>query len=391
MEKSKGSRKHLKWKIIIIIIGVLIVARLILPYIVLHYSNKMLANMNGYFGHIEDIDISLYRGAYILKNFFIDKVDSSSHQRTPFMASESIDLSVEWKSLFRKRLVGEIEFFNSTMRFTKDKVEPAQVQKDTNDFRKVLKSFMPLKINRFEIHNGNIQYIDHSSKPEVNLSMTNAHVLATNLSNVEKKGLLPATVAADADLYKGKLAFNMKLDPLEKEPLFDMNVELKNTYLPELNDFFKAYAKIDVSKGTFGLYCELAAKNGKFIGYVKPIIKDLDVVGPEDYDDKFLNKVWERVVGAAGVILKNREEKQVATKIPIEGEFKNANIDTWYAIIDLLRNAFIQAISPTLDNQISITSVNEVSSKKEKKGFFKKIFSKSEDKKDRKTNRRDKE
>ena len=54
-----------------------------------------------------------------------------------------------------------------------------------------------------------------------------------------------------------------------------------------------------MNKGTLGLYTEFAAKDGKYKGYVKPIIKDLDVVGPEDKKDNFLQKTWETIIGAA--------------------------------------------------------------------------------------------
>lgn len=375
-------KRHIKWKILISLVALLIVVRIILPYVVLHYANKTLASMNGYYGHINDIDLAIYRGAYVIKDFYIDKVDSTLQQRVPFISSQVIDLSVEWKSLFQGRLVGELEFTNPVMLFTKDKAEPAAIQKDTNDFRKVLKSFMPLKINRFEIVNGKIQYIDATSAPKVNISMTNTHVLAQNLSSVEDTALLSATVIASADVYKGKLNFKMKLNPLSETPTFDMNAELKNTNLPDLNDFLKAYAKFDVHAGTFGLYAEVASKNGKFIGYVKPVIKNLDVIGSEDRHDSFLNKLYEVLVGAAGVILKNSEEKQVATKIPIKGEYGKTVVGTWYAIIEVLRNAFIQALYPSIDNEITILSVNKVESEK-KKGFLEKLFSKSDKKQDK--------
>ena len=62
-------------KIIIIVIGVLIILRLLLPYIVLHYANKTLADLDGYYGHINDIDISLYRGAYQINDMYLNNVD----------------------------------------------------------------------------------------------------------------------------------------------------------------------------------------------------------------------------------------------------------------------------------------------------------------------------
>lgn len=374
------TKRHLKLKVFLSIVALLIVVRIFLPYIALHYANKSLASMDGYFGHIDDIDLAIYRGAYVIKDIYIDKVDSASQQQVPFISSQVIDLSVEWRSLFHGRIVGELEFTDPVLIFTKDKAEPAAIQKDTNDFRKVLNDFMPLKINRFQIINGKIQYIDSTSSPKVNIAMTNTQVLAENLSTVQDTALLPARVTASADVYKGKLELKMKLDPLADSPTFDMNAELQNTSLPELNDFLKAYAKFDVHAGTFGLYTEVASKDGKYKGYVKPIIKDLDVVGEEDRHDSFFNKLYEAVIGAAGVILKNSEEKQVATKVPIEGEYGETTVGTWRAVIEVLRNAFVQALYPSIDHEISILSVDKVEID-EKKGFFEKIFSKS-DKKD---------
>ncbi len=372
-------KSHKKWKVIIPILIILITLRLILPFVVLHYANKTLSSMHGYYGHVSDVDLAIYRGAYVVKGFYIDKVDSSNSQRVPFISSQAIDLSVEWKSLFHGSVVGELASRNPVLRFTKDQAEPGAVQKDTNDFRKVLKSFMPLQINRFEINNGTIQFIDEGSNPKIDISMTNTEVLAENLSNVVENQDLPSTVVASANVYKGSLNFKMKLNALADDPTFDLNAELKDTDLTDLNDFLKAYAKFDVQSGTFGLYTEVAAKDGKFLGYVKPFISNLDVVGDEDRKDSFFNKIYEAIVGAAGVVLKNQKEEQIATKVPIEGEFGDTTVGTWYAIVEVLRNAFIQALYPTIDNEITILSV-EKAAKEEEKGFFKKLFRKSDPK-----------
>ena len=80
-------RKRRRWSIVLIILGVLIVARVILPYVLLHFSNKRLASMPNYYGHIADIDLALIRGAYRIDAFYLDKLDSVSKERTPFMLS----------------------------------------------------------------------------------------------------------------------------------------------------------------------------------------------------------------------------------------------------------------------------------------------------------------
>jgi hypothetical protein len=269
------------------------------------------------------------------------------------------------------------------LRFTREKTELDQVKQDTSDFRDLLNKFMPLHINRFEINRGEIAYQDSTSKPVVSIEMTNVHLLAQNLRSVyDADVLLPATIDANAYLYRGNLDFKMRLNPLAKYPTFDMNAELTNTNLPELNEFFKAYGKFDVNKGTFGLYTEMAAKDNKFTGYVKPVIVDLDVFGPEDRKDGFLHKIWERMVGSVGVIFQNQRKDQIATKIPLEGTFSKPDAGIMQAVAEVVINAFIHALIPAIDNNVSIKSID--AKPKEEKGLFKKIFSGDGKKKDKK-------
>ena len=106
-------------------------------------------------------------------------------------------------------------------------------------------------------------------------------------------------------------------------------------------------------------------------------------MSPEDSSDSFLHKIWESIVGAAGVIFRNQKENQVATKITIIGTFKNPKTKTLDAIWEVLRNAFVQALMSSVDNEINISSVN---SKKpdDKKNFLQKIFSTDKKKEDKK-------
>ncbi len=373
------SKKRRTAKILVGILIAIVVIRLALPYIVLHFANKSLATMNGYYGHINDIDLAIIRGAYKIDSIYINKEDSVTQKQTPFFASKEVDLSVEWKSLFKGSIVGELVFDGPYLLFTKDKVEPKEIVKDSADFRKVLDKFMPLNINRCELRNGKIQYKDFGTTPNVDIAMTNLHLLAQNLRNsYDSSAVLPANIHATADVYEGKLRFDAKLNPLADAPTFDMSAELTNTNLVKLNDFFQAYAKIDVNDGRFGLYTEVAAKDEEFKGYVKPLIKNLDVLGKEDRKDNLLQKLWEAVAGGAGKLFENKNKDQVATKVPFQGRLDDPKTNIWVAITSILQNAFIHAIQPTIDNEISIASVKE--DKKDKKTFLQKIFSKDDDK-----------
>lgn len=375
--------------VLLSILALLVIIRLALPYVVLHYANKTLSEMDGYRGHIEDIDLALIRGAYKIDSIYIHQVDSMTGKETPFLAASLVDLSLEWKSLLKGSLVGKIIVDNPLVRFTKEKVEPKDVQKDSSDFRQVLDEFMPLEINRLELRNGKLQYIDNTSKPNVNISMTDVDVVALNLKNsYDSAAVLPASINAKATVYDGRLEIKMKLNPLAEVPTFDMNAEWKNTNLVKLNQFFQAYAKVDVNKGTFGLYAEVAAKEGSFTGYVKPLIEDIDVLGKEDRKDNILRKAWESISGTVTEIFENQSEETFASKIPLQGEIEDPKANIWFAIVQILRNAFINALQPAIDQQINLGTVDQ--QQQEKKGFLEKVFG-GKDKDEKKEKEKEKE
>jgi len=335
--------------------------------------------MPGYYGHIEDLDIHLYRGAYTLKMMYLNKVDTVDNKQIPFFSSKIIDLSLEWASLIHGRIVAKLEFETAVMKFTKDKVDPKKLNDDSSSFRSLIQGFMPLRINRFEVTNGKIQYVDPTTKPAVDISMINTHVLATNLTNVaDSTQLLPSKINLTSDVYDGTFTFDMKLNPLLKDPTFEFKAELKNTNLVKLNQFLLAYAGIDINRGTLSIYSEIAAKNGDYEGYVKPIIKDLKVLGAQDSNKSFLHKVYEAAVSVAAFALTNHAKGQIATKILLDGTFNKTYVDTWSAIFDVLRNAFVQALFPSLDNDISINSVTKPAPPK---SLWKKLFGGSDKKK----------
>lgn len=230
-------------RIFLIVVAVLLVIRLILPFAVLRFANNKLADMPGYYGHIDDIDMAIIRGAYQIDSVYLDKVDSVTQERTPLFSASHIDLAIEWKPLFKGKLVGKVTIDDPAITFTKEKAEPEQLQQDSTSFKDVADGLMPLNINRLQINNGSVHYIDSLSKPPVNIRMTDIHVTALNLQNsYDSAALLPARIRADAQVYKGQLSIDVKLNPLAREPTFDLNAELKDTDLTELNKFFEAYA-----------------------------------------------------------------------------------------------------------------------------------------------------
>lgn len=361
-EIRRQKRRWRTWHAVVAgFILLLIALRLLLPGIVLRYANNTLASLDGYYGQVSDIDIALYRGAYQLDRFYLNKVDSASGEQTEFFKVSHVDLSVEWRALWRGSLVGELVFESPTLIFTKDKADAAAVANDTSDFRQLLRDFMPLRVNRFEVSRGSIRYTDSTVTPLVDIALQEAHIFAENLTNtMDESEKLPSTIRAFAKAYGGSLILRVDLDAMAEYPTFDLTAEIENANLPDLNDLFVAYGKFDVSRGTFGLYSEFAADAGRYKGYVKPIIKDLEVVGMEDRDEGFFQRAKEAVIDLVAKVLENPKEEQVASRVPIEGNFGQTDVKVWEAIWQVLRNAFIEALMPSVDHAIDIRSPQDV-------------------------------
>ena len=70
---------------------------------------------------------------------------------------------------------------------------------------------------------------------------------------------------------------NGSVDPFAPKPTFDVNMEVKKVQLPQVNPWLRQYIKADAEAGKFELYMELAAADGKFKGYAKPFLEDVDM------------------------------------------------------------------------------------------------------------------
>lgn len=354
----RKKRKWFTWAVVIL--TVLICARVALPYIVLNFANKKLARLDGYYGHIGDIDIALYRGAYVMKNVYIDKIENDSRQkRTEFIKVKRVDFSVEWSALFDRKIVAEVEFEQPVIRYTLSKTIGKQAEDDTTDFIQLVKSFVPLKINRFDVIDGEVHYVDPYSNPRIDLPLTELNVLGKGLTNEPREGeLLPASIAANARLFNGSFNLDVSLDPLSKIPTFDLTADLSPTDLVHFNDFFTAYANFDLKKGNVELYSEFAARDGNFKGYVKPLIKDLDIVQFEKEEGSPLQIAYEAFVGSVAEIFQNQRKETLATRLEVQGKFNNPEVGILSAVLSVLKNAFIEALRPNIDNSINIGNVN---------------------------------
>jgi hypothetical protein len=359
--KLKYKQFSRKKKILFGILGgllvLLIALRIALPYILLRLVNKELTKIPGYTGHVDDLDVALLRGAYVIRMIKLDKTGGAVP--VPFFSADRADLSVQWNALFHGRFVGEIEIDHPMLNFVKGPTEATSQTKIDKSWTDVVKKLMPLKLNRFEVIDGEIHYRDFHSRPKFDISAKKVHIRAENLNNASKnKELLPSTVNVTAAVYGGSAAISMKIDALNKTPTFQASAKLVGLDITNLNNFISAEAGLDAKQGIISIYTEAAAKDGRITGYVKPIIKDLKVINWKKDKDKPLKIAYEAVVQAVAWVFKNHPKDQLATRAEFEGNIKDPNVDVWTVIGQVLRNAFIQALYPSLENSVNINSLD---------------------------------
>ena len=342
-------------KILLIVLVILVSIRIYLPFWVTDYVNKVLDDVPGYSGSIEDVDLHLYRGAYKIHK--LKMVKTGEDIPVPFLDIDAVDLSVEWKALFDGRLVGEVVLHKPVVNFVLSVSDSTKAEQSGGeaDWTKPIKELMPLEINKFTTINGTLTYRDYNANPQVNISLDSLHIEAKNLKNVEdENNPLPSPVTATAvSLGGGRLELNADANLLKQVPDFDLNLDFEGVALPALNDFTQAYAELDFERGTFNLYSELAVSDGMLTGYVKPVLTEIKLIDFSKDKKKPLQMVWEAISGLIIEIFENQPKDQFATKVPMEGDLNKVKGEFWPTLANIFKNAFIQAFNKKTDDSVS--------------------------------------
>src|SRR5688572_3964771 len=118
-------------QVVLAIVALLVAVRAVLPIAIERFANETLDDLEGYSGHIEDVDLALIRGAYVIEG--VQVVKTGGKVPVPFFSASEIDLSVQWGALLDGRIVSEIDVRSPKVNFVtepsgKDAKSPDQKQ-----------------------------------------------------------------------------------------------------------------------------------------------------------------------------------------------------------------------------------------------------------------------
>ncbi|HUG11992.1 MAG TPA: DUF748 domain-containing protein [Opitutaceae bacterium] len=354
-------RRWPRWVVVTIAIvaGLLLAARIALPIVLTSAVNHRLQKIEGYTGRVQDVDVHLWRGGYSMHGFEIMK--QNGRLKEPFIWAREIDFSLAWGELLRGRFVSRVRIAVGQLTFVAGPdAEQSQTDLDGR-WQDVIEALFPIDITHLEITDGLLRYINTKREPMVDLFITRMHLVGTGLRNRrsgEDGDEFPASIRAVGDsVGDGRLEIELDAEPLAQEPHFHLRLKLDAVHLPALNETLRAYANVDVSRGTFRLAGEMAANDGGFRGYVKPFFEDLDFASLPHEEESIGRRIWETVVSFMTEIVKNKPRDQLATRIPFEGRFGDAKVSVLTTIGNVFRHGFVQAFDPTVENSVDPEAV----------------------------------
>jgi len=341
--------------VVVVLVGI----RLALEPILLDYANDKLDALPAYGGHIDDLDLALLRGGYDIKG--VEIVKTGAGQPVPFIKADRIEATVEWHSLLRGSLVAEGDLYRPQVNLVQAESEQkSQLGKEVNWVAQ-FKELFPFRFNTVRVHDGTVTFRAPGIQTKDALVARHIDGTLSNLTNVAdsaKETFAHFGFTAEV-LHGGKAEIEGSIDPLTPKPTFDLNLDLKNVELPQVNPWLTKFIKADAEQGEFELYMELAAADGRFKGYAKPVMRDVNIYSSKEPEKNPLKRLWEGIVDVAADIVENREEDQVAARIPLSGTIEKPNADLFATIGSVLHNAFVSAFARSLEGSISVRSVRQ--------------------------------
>lgn len=329
------------------------------PIFIKYYLNhKVFRDMGNYTGHVDDVGVNLLRGSYVLRDLVLWR--KGGNKDVPFFKVEDFSVSLSWEALWHGSILAGVEVDRAELNFL-DAAQPQKRQSGTGtNWLSVLDELLPTTLHRLEIKRSRVTFQNLDVKPQIHLKAEDVNAVITNLTNVkDEEGLRVASASASANLLEGAyLKADARFDPFNFED-FDFASEMREIELRQLNAFTTHYLNVDFAKGHGEVYVELKAEEGKLRGYAKPLFQDVNIMSwrqdVEQQKDNPLQLLWEGALGFFKTLFTNTETKQVATQIEISGTLDKAEINSWQAVVGIVKNAFVEAVQSRFDELTTLT------------------------------------
>jgi len=207
-----------------------------------------------------------------------------------------------------------------------------------------------VKVEHAKIARSEVGFVNEATNPDYRVFMGDMDIDLDNLSNRLEEGTGVVQMTGKF-MGSGRTEFKGTFRPEKPRPDFHLNVKIVKTNVESFNNVLRAYGDMDTHRGMFAFFSQLAVKDNQIHGYVKPLLKDVEVYDPEQDKDKPLTKkMYEAVVGGVLGLLENKPRNEAATVTNLSGPVENPHANTWQVVGNLVQNAFFKAILPGFEH-----------------------------------------
>ncbi len=209
-----------------------------------------------------------------------------------------------------------------------------------------------LRADQVRLTHSTLGFVNRAARPDYRLFLDGAEVHVQNFSNQLTEGTAVAKVTGKF-MGSGRTVVGASFRPEANGPDFALAGAIEHTDMRALNELLRAYGKLDVVGGAFSVYTEMRVQHRAVQGYVKPLIRELDVYDTQQDQAKGLfQKLYEAAAGGVSQLLENFPRDEVATQATIAGPLDNPQASTWQVVVTLIQNAFFQAILPGFEREL---------------------------------------
>lgn len=198
---------------------------------------------------------------------------------------------------------------------------------------------------------GQLGLVNRGREPAYRLFLDQARVLARGVDNrrSQRRATLEVT---GRPMGSGRAAVRGEFRTGPGPADFALDVRVNGTSLPALNPMLRAHARLDAAAGVGALYSQVLVRDGRIRGYVKPLLRDVEIYDrDQDGDDSVLRQLYELVADGIRRILENDRRDTVGTVADLSGPVKDPQASVLQIIGNLARNAFIEAILPGFESE----------------------------------------
>jgi hypothetical protein len=235
----RGARRH--WIAITVPLAILVILAYALAFLIdeplrRYTEAKVNRALKGYTARIDVLDFHPFGFSLDLEGV---TVTQDEHPDPPVLRIAQLSASVHWRALLHGQLVADIEIEQPTVylnlpQVRKEIADPVPVEK--RGWQEALEAVYPLKLNHFEIRDGDVTYIDQG--PFKPLRLRDLDLVATNIRNVRSGDrVYPSEIRVSAVAFdSGRVGIDGHADFMAMpHPTFRGNIDLANIEL----DYFK--------------------------------------------------------------------------------------------------------------------------------------------------------